>query len=364
LTKRIVSGVLLALSLLSLLTLAFSIQSVKGEGAIHVRADGRVGLFTPSLVSSEDVGSISAGIYDVTGRPRDVFSSGENIRIVAESSSKSIRIVVKDQDGIVVLNETYKRAILGSSNGEASQTFYLCDGPVFSVNIWVLEQSIYDVGKDAAEVMDAGVWVKWQRVENFSQSVEGDRHFVVQTGPYGKTTVEFGDGLKGAVPPAGDGNIKAAYSVDAQGQGTVVAGEVENLLTSIVYNKTISGLTGKSGQYTMEASSPVDGSCVRVYFTVFSWNYVFEDTDGRGTILKINIVLKFFEFIRPGMDYGIRKATFMQSCGRAIIINHNDKQLRLITVAVDTKLDFCIANAWDPQTRKCYLLIDKPGIEK
>jgi hypothetical protein len=329
--------------------LASSIQPVKGEGAICIRANGSVDLLTPSLVSSGDAGSISARMYDVTGRPRDVFSLGENIRIVAESSSKSIRIVVKDPDGTVIRDETYERAILGSSNGKANKTFYLCNGPVFSVNIWVLEQS---------------VWVKWERMDSFDGSTERDRHFVVQTDPDGKTTVVFGDGVNGAIPPAGEDNIKATYSADAQGQGTVVAGEVENLLRSIVYNRTIGGLTGKSGQYTVEASSPVDESCVRVYFTVFSWDYVFEDTDGRGTILKINVALKFFEFIRPSMDYGIKKAIFMQSYGRAIIISHNDKQLRLITVAVDTKLDFCIATAWDLQTRKCYLLIDKPGIER
>ena len=49
--------------------------------------------------------------------------------------------------------------------------------------------------------------------------------------------------------------------------------------------------------------------------------------------------------------------------GRAIIINHCDKELRLITVAVDTKLDFCKAIAWDLQTGKQYFLIDKAGVE-
>ena len=354
--RELFSGFLVISLLISMLGLAFNTRLGKAEGGtIYISADGSVDLPTPSLVKSEDTGSINAGMYDVTGRPRDVFNLGENIRIVAESSHTSITIVVTDPDGIVIHNETYERAILGSSNGTPSQTFCLSNRPVLSVNIWV---------QDATEVIDAGVWVKWQRMESFDESTDEDRHFVVHTDPEGKTTVQFGDGTNGAIPPAGEDNIKATYSADAQGEGTVVMGEVENLLTSIVYNKTMSGLTKKSGQYTMEASSPTDENCVRVYFTVFSWNYVFEDTDDRGTILKINVALKFFEFIRPGLDYGIRKATSMQSSGRAIIVNHNDKQLRLIAVAVDTKLDFCIANAWDLQTRKCYLLIDKPGIEK
>jgi len=97
--------------------------------------------------------------------------------------------------------------------------------------------------------------------------------------------------------------------------------------------------------------------------TLFSWNYIFEDTYGRGTILKINLAHKFFQFITPDKDYGIRKATYMRQCGRAIIIHHYDDELRLITTAIDTKLDFCVAIAWDTQTGKRYFLIDKAGKE-
>jgi PKD repeat protein/predicted phosphohydrolase len=97
---------------------------------------------------------------------------------------------------------------------------------------------------------------------------------------------------------------------------------------------------------------------------LYVWQYIFKDSYGRGTTLKINTAYKFFKFIAPGKDYGIRKATYMRLCGSAIIINHCDNQLRLITTAVDTKLDFCVANVWDVKTGKRYSLLDKPGIEK
>jgi squalene-hopene/tetraprenyl-beta-curcumene cyclase len=122
------------------------------------------------------------------------------------------------------------------------------------------------------------------------------------------------------------------------------------------------------GTYTIEYNSTDNVQNTEtthtINVTLFSWNYIYQDTYGRGTTLKINLAHKFFQFITPKKDYGIRKATRMKQCGRAIIIEHCDKQLRLITVAVDTKLDFCAAIAWDLQTRKCYLLIDKAGIEK
>jgi hypothetical protein len=121
------------------------------------------------------------------------------------------------------------------------------------------------------------------------------------------------------------------------------------------------------GTYTIEYNSTDNVKNVETThttnFTLFNWNYIYQDTYGRGTTLKINLAHKFFQFIAPSKDYGIRNATSMRQCGRAIIINHSDKQLRLITASVDTKIDFCYAMAWDLQTRKCYLLIDKAGIE-
>jgi squalene-hopene/tetraprenyl-beta-curcumene cyclase len=145
-----------------------------------------------------------------------------------------------------------------------------------------------------------------------------------------------------------------------------------------IYNATYnSGWTTYAGPFYL--TSLADGAYTIEYYsidnvqnvetaqainvTLFSWNYIFEDTYGRGTTLKINLAHKFFQFITPDKDYGIRNATYMRQCGRAIIISHRDNELRLITISVDTKIDFCYAIAWDLQTCKYYLLIDKAGIE-
>jgi hypothetical protein len=96
---------------------------------------------------------------------------------------------------------------------------------------------------------------------------------------------------------------------------------------------------------------------------LFSWNYIFTDSYGRGTTLKINLAHKFFQFITPDKDYGIRNATYMRVYKRAIIICHQDNELKLATISMDTQLDFCIAYAKDTQTGKEYWLIDKVGTE-
>ena len=96
--------------------------------------------------------SISVGTHQTDGLLKDAFNIGENIRIIAESSFTSLTIIVTEPDGVVVLNENYERAILGSSNGLANQYFPLDGHAVSDVSVWVRE------GEN---------WVKWQNRGRF-----------------------------------------------------------------------------------------------------------------------------------------------------------------------------------------------------
>lgn len=98
-----------------------------------------------------------------------------------------------------------------------------------------------------------------------------------------------------------------------------------------------------------------------IQVTLFSWNYIFTDSYGRSTTLKINTEHKFFQFITPDKDYGIRTATYMRVRHRTISIYHKDNELKLATIAINTRLDLCITYAKDLQTGNKYLLIDKLG---
>ena len=96
---------------------------------------------------------------------------------------------------------------------------------------------------------------------------------------------------------------------------------------------------------------------------LFSWNHIFTDSYERNTTLKVNLEHRFFQFITPDRDYEIKNATYMRLRGRTIIIKHYDEELRLITMALDTKLDFCVAVAWDIDVHTRYFLIDRASIE-
>ena len=123
----------------------------------------------------------------------------------------------------------------------------------------------------------------------------------------------------------------------------------------------------KDGTYHIDFNSTDYAGNVEPTNTIsvvlFSWNYVFEDSFERNTTFKVNPEHRFFQFIAPDKDHGIRNATYMKVCRRTIFIWHKDDELRLITLALDTKLDFCVAIALDKQTRTRYFLIDKVGIE-
>jgi hypothetical protein len=96
-----------------------------------------------------------------------------------------------------------------------------------------------------------------------------------------------------------------------------------------------------------------------VSVTLFSWNYVFKDSDGRGTVLKVSTAYKFFQFTAPTKDFGVKYDSKMVQLGKqVIIICYEDKQMRLTATA--TNYETCLAIAWDKQTCKTYWLIEHP----
>lgn len=126
---------------------------------------------------------------------------------------------------------------------------------------------------------------------------------------------------------------------------------------------TLSSLS--DGAYTITFNSTDNAGNVEstntIQVTLFSWTYVFTDSYGRGTTLKINTQHKLFQFITPSKDFGVKHDAKMIQLKHTIIICYEDKEMRLIATAVDDKIDFCSAIAYDKQARKTHILIDKPN---
>ena len=93
-----------------------------------------------------------------------------------------------------------------------------------------------------------------------------------------------------------------------------------------------------------------------------TWDCVFEDSK-RQTVLKISTDDRYFQFITQDKEFLVKQDSDMKVLKRVIVIRYEDWEIKIFTIAVDTKLDFCLAIAWDIQTRKTYFLLDRIGTE-
>ncbi len=82
----------------------------------------------------------------------------------------------------------------------------------------------------AAPVLEVFVdGVRWERVADFEDSAPHERHHVTLRDEGGALTVMFGDGVRGMIPPSGDGHITARYRVGAGAAGNVAARSITQL---------------------------------------------------------------------------------------------------------------------------------------
>ncbi len=143
--------------------------------------------------------------------------------------------------------ETVTEEILGSSDGTPEQMYFFSKRPVINEEVWVNELSSLSSGemselmeKTPSAVMDVKdadgnttqFWVKWTRVDDFLDSGQEDRHYVLDstTG-----TVNFGDGIKGRVPPIGRDNIKTNYQTGGGMAGNIKAFGITSLKSSLPF---------------------------------------------------------------------------------------------------------------------------------
>lgn len=87
-----------------------------------------------------------------------------------------------------------------------------------------------DGAEPALEVRVSGVL--WKRVVDFESSTEHDRHYILRRDETGTTSILFGDGRKGAVPPVGTNHVVATYRVGVGRDGDAPAGAVSRIKKS------------------------------------------------------------------------------------------------------------------------------------
>lgn len=107
---------------------------------------------------------------------------------------------------------------LGSSDGTTGQTFTSTQDNV--------------IDGTSSLTVDGVTWVE---VDSFLSSKPTDRHYRVELGEDDRATFVFGDGVSGAIPPPGVGNVAVSYRWNAGDNGNVGADTVVNDKSGLTY---------------------------------------------------------------------------------------------------------------------------------
>lgn len=202
----------------------------------------------------ETEGLIVQGHLELIG-PSDFASQkifGQSLYWIQGSLVKGIYELLPEFTGIypnttwAIQAETIKNEILGSSDGEPDQTFSFLKFPVLEdqeirVRETISEEEkqtlIGSLGEEAIfELRDekgnvTETWVLWTEVPDFFDSKADSRHYALDraTGQ-----LQFGDGINGMIPQAGDDNIKAfSYQAGGGAKGNVKSGEIKTLKSAV-----------------------------------------------------------------------------------------------------------------------------------
>ena len=142
---------------------------------------------------------------------------------------------------------TYGDTLLGTSMGTPNQSFSFPRGPVLDGEvIMVREQdqptpeeleelkALWGAEKVAEPDTDyGGFWVRWQPVDSFFDKGPRDRCYVKELV---SGEVNFGDGVRGMIPPKGDKNVRARiYRVGGGAVGNVPAASINQLVKTLAF---------------------------------------------------------------------------------------------------------------------------------
>jgi Baseplate J-like protein len=120
--------------------------------------------------------------------------------------------------------ETKEVAIGGGDPTQRFQEFVLKHSPLTYVPGGTVSGA-----KSTLQVAVDGI--RWEEKESFEDRSNYDRAFVTRMSDDGKTTVIFGDGRTGRLPPAGQENVKAKYRVGIGSEGLLKADQLSLLMT-------------------------------------------------------------------------------------------------------------------------------------
>ena len=172
-------------------------------------------------------------------------------RWMGGAENKAPKILGVHLNAVEVMQEiSHHDEILGSSTGEASQVFRFNHSPIRPDPEIIVKEVSHPseeeipkyqetLKKNVTEKRDEksgeaeSQWVRWQAVDNFFQSKSDSRHFIIDLF---EGTIQFGDGMKGMIPPQGKDNVKCkVYYVGGGANGNVGSDTITQLMSSVPF---------------------------------------------------------------------------------------------------------------------------------
>ncbi len=176
------------------------------DGTRGFKSKGYLGFFAPKdhAVST----AFGTQAFWIRIRPETEGSEGPYLKTVRTNTVPAVNA------------ETFRDVVIGSSDGKKNQSFSLPRSRVLpGLVLAVLEPDRpgdQDIETLAAEIEASGFpgpvfpcgsdkWVRYVGVSDFYGSGSSDRHFMLDSV---SGTIRFGDGVRGAIPPMGQDNIR------------------------------------------------------------------------------------------------------------------------------------------------------------
>lgn len=167
--------------------------------------------------------------------------------------------------------KTIEDEILVSVSKETEHEFELMNRPVVDAKVWVNEVSwlperekislLRDRSVDIEAIKDdkcrfSEFWVRWEKVEDFSDSDGGSRHYLLDK-VSGK--INFGNGIRGMAPPIGVNNIKATYRIGGGETGNMEAYSITKLYSDLKHiNAVYNPIASEGGSGTESVNEMVE----------------------------------------------------------------------------------------------------------
>lgn len=184
-----------------------------------------------TVVSGDVItGDIVQTIYFTTNADSIVDAAVDDVPGTATVSASEGRSVVLVADGANTYGE-----LIGTSDGSPDMSFDLGESPVVDGSV-----EIY--------IQDGDIYSKWTKVQHLVDYGPSDTVYTVFLNEDNTVTVNFGDGVSGAIPTAYS-EIRSLYTVGGGSIGNVAA----NILTNISYIAGLSEaqLTALQGDVTV-----------------------------------------------------------------------------------------------------------------